>query len=176
MSIDKWLEDPSAKERKRKLNDKFEKLPEEKVKELKKKKIQNLIQDKKLKNTQPTKEENSFLTQIIEFKQWLNQRHYLKGDLDKIETWIKKLYISLNVETEESSDKEEKNLKRQLKEQFKEIPVNFLDEKTRILINKKLSGTKKTSSDAYYLRKLKASVQEKVKEAKYYEILRKILE
>lgn len=175
MSIDKWLADPRAKERKRKLNKKFERLPEEKVQELKKKKIQNLIHDNKLNNTQP-KEENDFLSQIVEFKEWLNQRHYLKGDLDKIEAWIKKLYIKLSSETEEISNKEEKSLKSQLKEQFKEIPVNFLDEKTRILLNNKLNGTKKTSSDAYYLRKLKSSIQGKLKEAKYYEILRKILE
>jgi len=175
MSIDKWLEDPSAKERKRKLNEKFEKLPEEKVQELKKKKIQNLVRDNKLDNAQ-SKEESIFFSQILEFKEWLNKRHYLKGDLDKIEAWINKLYITLDSETEEISIIDEKALKKQLKEQFKEIPVNFLDEQTRILVNKKLSGTKKTSSEAYYLRKLKSSIQEKLKEAKYYEILRKILE
>ena len=175
MSIDKWLEDPSAKERKRKLNEKFKKLPEEKVQELKKKKIQNLDRDNKLDNAQ-SKEESIFFSQILEFKEWLNKRHYLKGDLDKIEAWINKLYITLDSETEEISIIDEKALKKQLKEQFKEIPVNFLDEQTRILVNKKLSGTKKTSSEAYYLRKLKSSIQEKLKEAKYYEILRKILE
>jgi hypothetical protein len=100
----------------------------------------------------------------------------LKGDLDKIETWIKKLYINLSSETEEISNKEEKNVNKQLKELFKEIPVNFLDEKTRILLNKKLNGSKKTSSDTYYLRKLKASIQDKLNEAKYYEMLKKILE
>ena len=175
MSIDKWLEDPSAKERKRKLNEKFKKLPEEKVQELKKKKIQHLVQYNKLNDAQ-SEEESLFFSQIIEFKEWLNKRHYLKGDLDKIEAWINKLYITLDSETEEISNMEEKTLKKQLKEQFKEIPVNFLDEQTRILVNKKLNGTKKTSSEAYYLRKLKSSIQEKLKEAKYYEILRKILE
>ena len=175
MSIDKWLEDPSAKERKRKLNEKFKKLPEEKVQELKKKKIQHLVQDNKLNDAQ-SEEESLFFSQIIEFKEWLNKRHYLKGDLDKIEAWINKLYITLDSETEEISNMEEKTLKKQLKEQFKEIPVNFLDEQTRILVNKKLNGTKKTSSEAYYLRKLKSSIQEKLNEAKYYEILRKILE
>lgn len=175
MSIDKWLEDPSAKERKRKLNEKFKKLPEEKVQELKKKKIQNLVRDNKLDDAQ-SKEDSLFFSQVIGFKEWLNKRHYLKGDLDKIEAWINKLYITLDSEIKEKSNMEEKTLKKQLKEQFKEIPVNFLDEQTRILVNKKLSGTKKTSSEAYYLRKLKSSIQEKLKEAKYYEILRKILE
>ena len=174
--LNKWLEDPSAREKKRKLNEKFEKLPEEKVQELKKKKIQNLVRDNKLNDAQ-SKEESLFFSQIIEFKEWLNKRHYLKGDLDKIEAWINKLYITLDSEEiKEKSNMEEKTLKKQLKEQFKEIPVNFLDEQTRILVNKKLNGTKKTSSEAYYLRKLKNSIQEKLKEAKYYEILRKILE
>ena len=175
MSIDKWLEDPSAKERRRKLNEKYEKLPKEKVQELKKKKIQNILQDKKVDITQ-SMDNNDFLNLIIEFKEWLNQRHYLKGDLDKLEAWITNLYLKLGAEAIEISNEEKKSKRSQLKEQFKEIPVNFLDEKTRIALNKKLYGTKKTSSDAYYLRKLKGLIQEKLKEAKYYEILRKIVE
>jgi hypothetical protein len=175
MSIDKWLEDPSAKERKRKLNEKFEKLPKEKVQELKKKKIQNIIQNAVVESPQ-SKEEKDFLSLIIEFKEWLNKRHYLKGDLDKIEAWINNLYLKLGSEAKELSNEEKKSIKSQLKEEFKDIPVNFLDEKTRIALNKKLNGTKKTSSDAYYLRKLKSIIQEKLKEAKYYETLRKIVE
>ena len=175
MSIDKWLEDPSAKERKRKLNEKFEKLPDEKVQELKKKKIQNIIRETEVEGPQ-SKEENGFLSLIIEFKEWLNQRHYLKGDLDKIEAWINNLYLKLGSEAIEISNEEKKSIKSQLKEEFKEIPVNFLDEKIRIALNKKLNGKKKTSSDAYYLRKLKTIIQEKLKEAKYYETLRKIIE
>jgi len=175
MSIDKWLEDPSAKERKRKLDEKYERLPKEKVQELKKKKIQNIIQIEKVECFQP-KEEKDFLSLIIEFKEWLNQRHYLKGDLDKIEAWINNLYFKLGSEVNEISNEEKKSIKSKLKEEFKEIPVNFLDEKTRIALNKKLNGTKKTSSDAYYLRKLKSLIQEKLNEAKYYETLRKIVE
>jgi hypothetical protein len=175
MSIDKWLEDPSAKERKRKLDEKYGRLPQEKVQELKKKKIQNIIQDKKVECPQ-SKDEKDFLSLIIEFKEWLNQRHYLKGDLDKIEVWVNNLYLKLGSEGNEISNEEKKSIKIQLKEEFKEIPVNFLDEKTRIALNKKLNGTKKTSSDAYYLRKLKSLIQEKLKEAKYYETLRKIVE
>ena len=175
MSIDKWLEDPSAKERKRKLDERYEKLPTEKVQELKKKKIQNIIQVQKVESLQP-KEEKDFLSLIIEFKEWLNQRHYLKGDLDKIEAWINNLYFKLGSEVNEISNEEKKSIKSKLKEEFKEIPVNFLDEKTRIALNKKLNGTKKTSSDAYYLRKLKSLIHEKLKEAKYYETLRKIVE
>ena len=122
------------------------------------------------------KEEKDFLSLIIEFKEWLNKRHYLKGDLDKIESWVNNLYLKLGSEANEISTEEKKSIKSQLKEEFKEIPVNFLDEKTRIALNKKLNGTKKTSSDAYYLRKLKSLIQEKLKEAKYYETLRKIVE
>ena len=136
MSIDKWLEDPSAKERKRKLNEKFEKLPDEKVQELKKKKIQNIIRETEVEGPQ-SKEENGFLSLIIEFKEWLNQRHYLKGDLDKIEAWINNLYLKLGSEAIEISNEEKKSIKSQLKEEFKEIPVNFLDEKIRIALNKK---------------------------------------
>ena len=68
------------------------------------------------------------------------------------------------------------NVKSELCNQFKKIPHNFLDEKTRVAINKKMRGTKRTNSDNYYLRKLKTMVQEKLKEASYYEILKKILE
>ena len=100
----------------------------------------------------------------------------MKGDLDKIEAWINNLYLKLGSEANEISNEEKKSIKSQLKEEFKQIPVNFLDEKTRIALNKKLNGTKKTSSDAYYLRKLKSLIQEKLKEAKYYETLRKIVE
>jgi hypothetical protein len=59
---------------------------------------------------------------------------------------------------------------------YKSIPVKFLDEKTRIALNKKLRGMKRTNSDNYYLRKLKIIVKEKLKDAEYYNILRDILE
>jgi len=61
-------------------------------------------------------------------------------------------------------------------EQFRTIPPTFLDEKTRIAINKKLNGTKRTSSDNYYLRKLQSLIREKLNEAEYYELLKSILD
>ena len=64
----------------------------------------------------------------------------------------------------------------QLIQQFRKIPANFLDEKTRIAINKKLHGQKRTNSDNYYLRKLKAEIKEKLYEASYFEILKAIIE
>jgi hypothetical protein len=39
-----------------------------------------------------------------------------------------------------------------------------------------LRGVKRSNSDNYYLRKLKKHIGEKLNEAKYYEILKEILE
>jgi hypothetical protein len=66
--------------------------------------------------------------------------------------------------------------RKELFELYKKIPPNFLDEKIRIALNKKLYGGKKTSTDYYFLKKLKDNVDVKLKEAEYYEILKKILE
>ena len=76
----------------------------------------------------------------------------------------------------EGKTKERKNMRTHLIEQFRTIPPRLLDEKTRIAINKKLYGTKRTSSDNYYLKKLKSLIREKLNEASYYELLKKILD
>ena len=79
----------------------------------------------------------------------------------------------------EHANKRKENIKdnrMQLIQQFRKIPANFLDEKTRIAINKKLHGQKRTNSDNYYLRKLKAEIKEKLYEASYFEILKAIIE
>jgi hypothetical protein len=68
------------------------------------------------------------------------------------------------------------NGKENLVNSYKTIPVKFLDEKTRIALNKKLKGITRTNSDNYYLRKLKNIIKEKLKDAEYYNILRDILE
>jgi uncharacterized protein YydD (DUF2326 family) len=102
----------------------------------------------------------------------LIQRSYLKGDIEKIETWIKNLYFEIQ---HNSNQKENLNERKSLIEEYKSIPPTFLDEKTRIAINKKIRGTKRTNSDNYYLRKLKQSTQEKLIESKYYKILDKLL-
>ncbi len=173
MSIDKWLSDKDSKEEELRREKLFKTLPQEKVQELKKRKIRDLTEKEKLKADLNTKKED-FLSNILEFKDWLNQRNYLKGDLDKIETWVINLYKT--VEFEQESRLSLISDRKQLIDKYKRIPPKFLDEKTRVAINKKLYNSKKTSSDYYILRKLKETVNEKLKEAEYYHILRIILE
>ena len=116
------------------------------------------------------------MNSVVEFKNWLNSRTYLRGDLDRIEAWIANLsHIAKSVNAQKSDLDKSKN-KSQVRERYKKIPIKFLDEKTRIAINKKIHGAKKTSSDNYYLRKLKIVIKEKLKESEYYEILKNILE
>lgn len=173
MSIDKWFSDKDSKEGELRREKLFKTLPQEKVQELKKRKIRDLTEKEKLNADLNTKKED-FLSNILEFKDWLNQRNYLKGDLDKIETWVINLYKT--VEFEQESRLSLISDRKQLIDKYKKIPPKFLDEKTRVAINKKLYNSKKTSSDYYILRKLKETVNEKLKEAEYYHILRRILE
>ncbi|MFX1573502.1 MAG: hypothetical protein ACFFB0_12185 [Promethearchaeota archaeon] len=174
MSIDKWLNEKGSKEERIKREKAFKSLSEDEVKELKKKKIRNMVQKENQKSN-ITPENNEFLNQIIEFKNWLNQRTYLKGDLDRIMTWITNLYSRIQYEADFENKSNDKEGKKKLIENYKKISPEFLDEKTRIAINKKIYGTKRTNSDNYYLRKLKNVIQEKLQEAKYYEILDKLL-
>jgi hypothetical protein len=169
MSIDKWLSEDSKEERKRR-EKAFKSLSEGEVKELKKKKIRNIV-DKNVQKSVQSSESESIINEILEFKEWLNQRTYLKGDIDKIETWIKNMYLKItkqNIGNDNVS-------KRKLIQDYKKIPPNFLDEKTRIALNKKMHGTTRTNSDNYYLRKLKKTIEEKLYESKYYEILEALL-
>ena len=165
MSIKKWLTDDKIGEDWKKREEKYNRLSKDEKEDLKKKKIKDIVQKDE------DKKSDEFLDEIVQFKEWLNERNYLKGDIDKIETWITNLYIKLK-----SDINTEKNIKASLKTKYKSIPPTFLDEKTRIAINKKLRNTNRTSSDNYYLRKLKATIKERLKEAKYYETLRRILE
>ncbi|MFX0043183.1 MAG: hypothetical protein ACFE8L_09740 [Candidatus Hodarchaeota archaeon] len=174
MSIDKWLSDKDSKEEKLRREKLFKALPQEEVQELKKRKIRDLTEKEKLYEDLNTKKED-FLNNIIEFKDWLNQRNYLKGDLDKIETWVKNLYKKVEIKFDQESRLSLISDRKQLIDNYKKIPPKFLDEKTRIALNKKLYNSKKTSSDYYILRKLKDTVNEKLKEAEYYNILRIIL-
>jgi hypothetical protein len=171
MSIEKWLSDKDSKEEKIRKEKAFKNLSEVEVKELKKKKIRAIVQKSNQELNEPN-EKDTFLQKIIEFKEWLIQRSYLKGDIEKIETWIKNLYFEIQ---HNSNQKENLNERKSLIEEYKSIPPTFLDEKTRIAINKKIRGTKRTNSDNYYLRKLKQSTQEKLIESKYYKILDKLL-
>ena len=110
----------------------------------------------------------------MKFKEWLDDRNYIKGDMIKIETWIKNLYLRLEINNIQNQS-QKINISK-LKEKYKEIPPAFLDEKIRIALNKKLRNINRTASDNYYLRKLKETIKERLKEAEYYETLRKILE
>lgn len=174
MSIDKWLSESDPKKRE-KLEKIYNTLPEEKVQDLKKKSIRELTKKKEIEKVDDSKTK-SILDDIIEFKEWLNQRNYLKGDIDKIEIWINNLSKKMNREQTNKTNDSIKDDRMQLIQQFRNIPATFLDEKTRIAINKKLHGQKRTNSDNYYLRKLKAEINEKLYEASYFEILKEIIE
>ncbi|MHA1255056.1 MAG: hypothetical protein ACTSPS_05580 [Promethearchaeota archaeon] len=174
MSIDKWLSESDPKKRE-KLEKVYNALPEEKVQDLKKKSIRELTKKKEKEKADDPKTID-ILDDILEFKEWLNQRNYLKGDIDKIEIWINNLSKKLNREREKNIKESIKDNRGQLIQQFRKIPFNFLDEKTRIAVNKKLHGQKRTNSDNYYLRKLKAEAKEKLYEASYFEILKAIIE
>ena len=152
MSIEKWISDKDSKEERIKREKAFKQLSKEEVQELKKTKIRDIVKKKEQKISEVS-ERVKLLHDINEFKKWLNQRTYLKGDIDKIETWIKNMHLKVS---EHISGKEDSNSKKKLKEDYKKIPLNFLDEKTRIAINKKINGTTRTNSE-------------------YYEILEKIL-
>ena len=174
MSIDKWLSESDPKKRE-KLEKVYNALPEEKVQDLKKKSIRELTKKKEIEKADAPKT-TDILDDILEFKEWLNQRNYLKGDIDKIEIWINNLSKKLNREREKNIRESIKDNRGQLIQQFRKIPFNFLDEKTRIAVNKKLHGQKRTNSDNYFLRKLNAEIKEKLFEASYFEILKTIIE
>jgi hypothetical protein len=79
---------------------------------------------------------------------------------------------------QETFQKEKSTLydeKKKLIEKYREIPPNFLDEKSRVAINKLINGAKRTNSDNYYLRKLKSTLKKKLKEAEFYDTLDKLL-
>ena len=172
VSIEKWLSNKDTEEERRKKEDIYKNLSIEEKLDLKKKKITELVDEKAVDRV----EEgiiNDFLEEILTFKDWLDNRTYLKGDIQKVETWIENIYRKMNKNKIKQNNQD---IKKILNDEYKKIPVDFLDEKTRIAINKKFRGIKRTNSDNYYLKKLKAIIKEKLKEAKYYKILRDILE
>ncbi|MHA1883606.1 MAG: hypothetical protein ACXAAI_12610 [Promethearchaeota archaeon] len=171
MSIDKWLSDDSSKEEKIKREEAFKQLSKVEVQDLKKKKIRDIIEKEKQKLAK-TSENDKFLQSILEFKEWLNTRTYIKGDIEKFETRISNLYLIIQSNKGKMGDDE----KKLLIEEYKSIPPKFIDENTRIALNKKIRNMKRTNSDNYYLRKLKKIIQENLTEAKYYKCLEKILE
>ena len=173
MSIDKWLNDKDTKEERIKREKAFKQLSKEEVQELKKKKIRDMVKKEEQKMSKLSEGEN-LLQKVMEFKDWLHQRTFLKGDIEKIEMWIKSLYSIVAFESEQKKKSTLYNGKKSLIKKYKEIPPKFLDEKTRVAINKLINGTMRTNSDNYYLRKLKTNLKEKLNEAEYYEILDKL--
>jgi len=175
MSIDKWLDDEDTVEEKKKREEIYKSLSKEEKKDLKQKKIRDLTQKGKQKEILSVKRKD-LLNKVLEFKDWLNNRTYIKGDIERIETWVENLYILLHESLENHNSQFSEKEKKIIIQNYNSIPVNFLDETMRIAIYKKLKGTKRTNSDNYYLRKLKNIIKEKLKEAEYYNILRDILE
>ncbi len=174
MALNKWLSDPEIEEQRKKKEEIYNSLPEEQIQELKKESIRKIKRDKTDTEEIPSKDfSDSILNDVIEFTNWVDSRTYLKGDLEKIETWIKILHkkmVSINKILNKN------NFDLDLAEDFRKIPVDFIDEQTRIAVIKKLRNTKRTNSDNYFLRKLKLVVEIKLIEAKYYKILKNILE
>lgn len=176
MSIDKWLDDNGPKKKKGKIEELFKTLSKEEVQELKEKSIKRITRFNDESKPEKVSKSDDFLNKVIEFKNWLEKRTYLKGDLDRIETWITNLSYFIKSEIVQETTFPSKSNRNKFIKKYKEIPPRFLDEKIRIAINKKINGNKLTSSDNYYLKKLKKNVQEKLKEAEYYKILKNILE
>ena len=135
MSIEKWLIN-EKNNRRNNLDKKIENLPKEKVLDLKRQKI-NKLTIKSSKDDNNITESDDFFSYFLEFKKWLKERTYLKGDLDNIEIWIRNLYKKIE---SENSQAEISSNRRELIEQYRKIPPKFLDEKTRIAINKKMYG------------------------------------
>jgi len=175
MSIDKWLDDEDTVEQRKKREEIYKSLSKEEREDLKQQKIRDLTQKGKQKDILSVEKKN-LLEKAIEFKDWLDNRTYIKGDIERIETWVENLYLILRESIKNHNSQYSEEDKKNLIKDYNSIPTNFLDEKTRIAINKKLKSMKKTNSDNYYLRKLKIKVREKIKEADYYQILRDILE
>jgi len=175
MSMDKWLDDDETKENKKKRNEIYSSLSNEEKNDLSKQKIRELVKKDEITSSFD-ESRNDFLTKVLEFKDWLDNRAYIKGDVERIQTWVENLYSMVNISINFHNKTKFNNKEETLINRYKSIPVKFLEEKTRIALNKKLKGIKKTNSDNYYLRKLNNIVKEKLKDAEYYAILRDILE
>ncbi len=176
MTIEKWLsENKNWQENQKRRKEEQER---EKI-QLRKTIINDLVEKKQRKSSQKardSKKKDYFLRKITEFKNWLNARTYLQGDKPKIETWISNLYRILEEQQKSNLIKDKNENKDKLIEKFRKIHPRFLDEKTRIAIIKKLQGKDLTSSDQYYLRKLKKQIEQKLKDLYNYQLLRDILE
>ncbi|MHA1234738.1 MAG: hypothetical protein ACTSQL_06595 [Promethearchaeota archaeon] len=173
--MEKWLDDDETKENKKKRNEMYSSLSNEEKNNLNKQKIRELVK-KDEKTSSFDESRKGFLTKVLEFKDWLDNRSYIKGDIERIQTWVENLHSMVDISIYFQNKTTNTNGEETLINSYKSIPVKFLDEKTRIALNKKLKGIKRTNSDNYYLRKLKIIIKEKLKDAEYYSILRDILE
>ncbi|MHA1458939.1 MAG: hypothetical protein ACTSQR_04665 [Promethearchaeota archaeon] len=173
--MEKWLDDDETKENKKKRNEMYSSLSNEEKNNLNKQKIRELVK-KDEENSSFDESRKGFLTKVLEFKDWLDNRSYIKGDIERIQTWVENLHSMVDISIYFQNKTTNTNGEETLINSYKSIPVKFLDEKTRIALNKKLKGIKRTNSDNYYLRKLKIIIKEKLKDAEYYSILRDILE
>ncbi len=178
MSMDKWL---STQNKKSEESDKTKQPSEQQIQEVKRKKIKEILNDKTIRNenakdTSFNEENDDFIVAVKDFANWLTHRTYIKGDNEKIEVEVRNLYEKMKSNNFQVANKTINKSKSQLIEELKEIPPTFLEEKIRIALNKKLRGVSLTTSDQYYLKKLKGNIEEKLKEARYYQLLKLNLE
>ncbi len=170
MSLNKWLDEDNSKNNKGKSKTKII----SPFKEQKLKKIKESIRKSQKQETESKDPIDVFISYVSEFKKFLNSRTYLRGDLDKLITWI----INLNYKYKElinSNENFNTNNKESNIELLKEIPPTFLDEKLTLTLKKYAYKDKMNNSDRYYLRKLKSLVKDQLKRARIYQIMDKIL-
>jgi len=113
MSMDKWLDDEETKENKKKRNEIYSSLSNEEKNDLSKQKIRELVKKDEISSSFDESRKD-FLTKVLEFKDWLDNRAYLKGDIERIQTWVENLYsmvdISINFQNKASFNNGEEPL------------------------------------------------------------------
>lgn len=170
MSLNKWLDEDNSKNNKAKSKTKIiSPFKEQKLKKIKESIKKSQKQESELKD--PI---NAFLSYVLEFKEFLNSRTYLRGDLDNLITWITNLNYKYK-ELINSNENLDTNDKKSNIELLKEIPPTFFDEKLTLTLKKYAYIDKLNNSDRYYLRKLKSLVKDQLKRARIYQIVDKIL-
>ncbi len=170
MALNKWLDEDNSKNNK----GKSKIIIISPFKEQKLKKIKESIRKSQKQETESKDPIDVFISYVSEFKKFLNSRTYLRGDLDKLITWI----INLNYKYKElinSNENFNTNNKESNIELLKEIPPTLLDEKLILTLKKYAYKDKMNNSDRYYLRKLKSLVKDQLKTARIYQIMDKIL-
>jgi len=170
MSLNKWLDEDNSKNNKAKSKTKIiSPFKEQKLKKIKESIKKSQKQESELKD--PI---NAFISYVLEFKEFLNSRTYLRGDLDNLITWITNLNYKYK-ELINSNENLDTNDKESNIELLKEIPPTFFDEKLTLTLKKYAFIDKLNNSDRYYLRKLKSLVKDQLKRARIYQIVDKIL-